>query len=376
MGSRRAPQRKLSISDWNRQAKGGGCVKRRVAWLVVLALLLGMGGAPAFATSAFAQTALDDPDSSRAENVRLAAAAVNQTAVGLGETFSFNAVVGPRTEDRGYVAASNGRGAEVVGGGVAQVATTLYLALCDLPEDAVSFDAVSFYGDAYAGGYVGDGEQAVLVDYSAGKDFCFTNLAADEMILEVWLSEGYVCCSVALTGYGADAAAVEDAGAAFLYGEVEESLPRETKIGGVQIDCGGDENVINNVELAAGSVFDYTLASGDTFSFNEVVGPRDETHGYCVAVNGRGSEVMGGGTAQVASAIWLSIKGLSDFAIVEKSTYGTRFTQSYVASSSDAIQVDYGAEIDFVFRYTGEGYVTIYTWVDDGVLRCVVYQTA
>ena len=50
--------------------------------------------------------------------------------------------------------------------------------------------------------------------------------------------------------------------------------------------------------------------------------------------------------------------------------------RAYVASSSDAIQVDYGAEIDFVFRYTGEGYVTIYTWVDDGVLRCAVYRTA
>lgn len=349
-------------------------MKRKLAWLLILALIAAQAaGLAAETAGAFAQTELDDPSSARAENVRLAAAAVNQTSLKQGETFSFNAAVGPRTAERGFVPAENGRGAEVVGGGVAQVATTLYLALCDLPEGAVSLDAVSFYGERYRGDYVGDGGQAVLVDYGAGIDFCFTNLAAGELIVEAWVSEGYACCSVALSG---GAAAAEDGGPAFLYGSAPEALPRETLIGSAQLDCGDDADVVNNVALAADSVFDYTLASGDAFSFNEVVGPREAVYGYREAANGRGERTVGGGAAQVASAIWLSVKGLSDFSIVEKTTYGTRFAQAYVASSADAIQVDYAAGIDFVFRYTGEGYVTIYTWVDEGTLRCAVYRTA
>lgn len=347
-------------------------------WIgLLMALLLAIGIAvPAVAetASAFAQTTLADAGTDRAENVRLAAAAVNQTSLARGEAFSFNAVVGARTEARGYRAAQNGRGAEVVGGGVAQVASTVYLALCDLPEGAVSFDAVSFYGDAYAGGYVSDGAQAVLVDYRAGTDFRFTNLAADELVLEVWLSEDSLCCSVSLTGYDAQTSAA--ASGALFYGAADAAAPNELKIGSVQIDCGDDDAVRNNVCLAADSVLDLTLADGALFSFNEVVGPRDERHGYCAAADGRGNQAIGGGVEQVASAIWLSIKGLPQFSIVEKSTYGTEFAQSYVASSSDAIEVDYETAVDFSFRYTGDGYVTFYTWVDGDTLHCAVYWSA
>lgn len=68
----------------------------------------------------------------RCYNIAKAAEAINGVTVGVGETFSFNAVVGDRTEQRGYKTSKvilDGNYTEGVGGGVCQVSTTLYNAL-------------------------------------------------------------------------------------------------------------------------------------------------------------------------------------------------------------------------------------------------------
>lgn len=65
-------------------------------------------------------------------NIRLASKAINNTIVDVGGEFSFNRVVGPRTEIRGYKTAKiilDGAFADGVGGGVCQVSTTLYNAV-------------------------------------------------------------------------------------------------------------------------------------------------------------------------------------------------------------------------------------------------------
>lgn len=139
--------------------------------------------------------------------------------------------------------------------------------------------------------------------------------------------------------------------------------------------CGGSEAVLQNVQIAADSINDFTLAPGDVFSFNELVGPREPECGYVEAQNGRGVTVVGGGVARVASAVWLAVKGIPAISITGKSTYGKDYVQSYVSSSADAIATDYDAGLDFAFRYTGEGYLTIYTWLDDDVLHCAVLQS-
>ena len=135
----------------------------------------------------------------------------------------------------------------------------------------------------------------------------------------------------------------------------------------------GDDALRNNVSLCAGSIYDTTLAHGDEFSFNAVVGPREERYGYETAINGRGVKVVGGGVAQVASVVWLAIEDLDDVSIVEKSTYGKRYNQDYVDSSADAILTDYNAGTDFAFRYVGDDSITLYTYLDGDTLHCDVY---
>lgn len=65
----------------------------------------------------------------RKNNIALAAAAINGAVIPIGGEFSFNAVVGERSEARGYKSAKiiiNGEFAEGIGGGVCQVSGTVY----------------------------------------------------------------------------------------------------------------------------------------------------------------------------------------------------------------------------------------------------------
>jgi len=130
------------------------------------------------------------------------------------------------------------------------------------------------------------------------------------------------------------------------------------------------ENYLNNLDTCIASIDEFTLDPQETFSFNETVGERSEESGYCSATNGRGVEVVGGGVAQVASAIWLAIRNDDDFTVVEKSTYGKKYNQEYVESAADAILTDYKSETDFAFRYNGDGTATLYTYVEGDTLRC------
>lgn len=68
-------------------------------------------------------------NSKRNTNVKLSAQAMNGTILHPGEEFSFNQVVGERTEAKGYMGAAaynNGEVVQEIGGGVCQVSSTLY----------------------------------------------------------------------------------------------------------------------------------------------------------------------------------------------------------------------------------------------------------
>jgi vancomycin resistance protein YoaR len=65
----------------------------------------------------------------RIRNLQLATEALDRTLIAPGATFSFNREVGPRTEERGYGPAPviiNGEYEDGIGGGVSQVATTVF----------------------------------------------------------------------------------------------------------------------------------------------------------------------------------------------------------------------------------------------------------
>lgn len=346
-----------------------------MALLVVLALCAGAFALPTARAEASysAETPLNGAGENKLNNLRLAAEAIDGTVVPEGGGFSFNETVGPRVEWRGYRRAPNGRGAVVTGGGVAQAASTLYLALLQMEQ--VELGPVRTYGSRFVDDYVSDPDLAVVTDYDAGIDLSFTNLG-EALTIEMWVDEENVCCVLTAEGDGAGGfwTSLKGDDGADAVSAPHYDAARGAPVCAASLDCGDDADVVHNVALAAGSVNDTTLNSRDVFSFNDIVGPRAEQYGYRLAVNGRGVKVSGGGVAQVASAIWLAVKDWDGASIVEKSTYGEKYNQHYVESSADAILTDYASGRDFSFRYTGPGSITIYTRVEDGTLYCDVYE--
>lgn len=132
---------------------------------------------------------------------------------------------------------------------------------------------------------------------------------------------------------------------------------------------GSSKGRTRNVELAADRISGTLMATDMVFSFNGLVGPRTSEAGFKTAPNGRGVNVVGGGVAQVASAIYLALKGIGDIDILEKHTYGKNYVGNYVKSSSDAIMTDYNAKKDFRFRNTGRPFM-IYLWFENNELYC------
>ena len=292
-------------------------------------------------------------------NVELAASSISGVTIPYGAAFSFNESVGPRSERYGYESAPNGRDYEVCGGGVARCASVLYLALRAAGAD-VEYTGLQSYGPDFSQDYVDDPADAIAVDYNAGLDFSFVNYD-DSLYIEMWTTDSYLYCSVTLEREAAHRAAPARDG----------YKRRPAAMSTIWID--GDDNLYNNILHAASSINDTVLPPGALFSFNGTVGPRTEDYGYREAVNGRGSIVVGGGVAQVASAIYMAVKNLDDVAIVEKTTYGSRYNQEYVSSSNDAILTDYAGGTDFSFRNTGDAAMMISTYISGDSLCCEIY---
>lgn len=328
-------------------------MKKLLSTVLVLALALTIvAPATAFATASdtYATTPVYMCSTGQLTNIKLAVKALDGYHIANGATFSFNTAVGARTKARGYTDGVNGRGVEVTGGGVAQVATTLYLALKYRSD--VTVTELHTYDEKYTGSYVSNSADAVVTDYSASTDFCFKNSSGSTLAISAYISGNY------------------------LYVRLYPDNSGEPTVSGntASTVMASSSNLRNNVTLASNAIYGTTIYKNGKFSFNSVVGARTSARGYKDAINGRGVYVTGGGVAQVASTIYLAVKNMSCVTIVDKKTYGSNYNQSYVSNSSDAIVTDYSAGTDFSFVYTGSGRLVIYTYVSGDRVYCEVYE--
>lgn len=116
----------------------------------------------------------------RIENIRLSLEAINNQLLLPGETFSFNAVVGERTVERGYRNAPIILGESVVpgvGGGICQSSTTLYNA-----SRQAGLEIIERQIHSLAPSYIKHGlDAAVAWPYT---DFKFKNTLPDPIIVK------------------------------------------------------------------------------------------------------------------------------------------------------------------------------------------------
>ncbi len=121
----------------------------------------------------------------RTENLRLAAKAINGYILKPGATFSFNDVVGERTADKGYGKAGvyvGGKTEQQLGGGICQVASTLYY--CTLKAD---LEVVERAEHQYVPDYVPWGMDATI--YWGYIDYQFRNNTGFPIRIETYVSD-------------------------------------------------------------------------------------------------------------------------------------------------------------------------------------------
>lgn len=163
-------------------------MKQLIALCTALIMILSLGAAYA---QAFTPITVEGDN--YLNNLDTCIASIGRVTLETDETFSFNGAVGARSEAKGYCPAANGRGVEVMGGGVAQVATTIYLAIKNM-EDMEVVEKTT-YGSDFCEKYVPSEEDAVLADYGQAVDFSFTN-RGDAVTIDLWRDENKIYCSV------------------------------------------------------------------------------------------------------------------------------------------------------------------------------------
>ncbi len=131
-------------------------------------------------------------NSNRTTNLTLACKAIDGTVINPGETFSFNGVVGERTAEKGYKSATvyvGTESAEEIGGGICQVASTIYDAALYAEMEITSRTAHTFFVT-----YVPGGLDATV--YWGSLDFCFKNNTDYPIKVNASVSGGYVHISI------------------------------------------------------------------------------------------------------------------------------------------------------------------------------------
>ena len=128
-----------------------------------------------------------NPD--RTANLTLACQALNGTVLNPGEVFSFNAVVGERTPEKGYkegiIYADGGKSELEAGGGICQVVSSVYM--CALTSDLT---IVERQPHMYPVTYVPYGCDATV--YWGAVDFKFKNSYENPIMIQAVVEGGYV----------------------------------------------------------------------------------------------------------------------------------------------------------------------------------------
>ncbi|HEY5959845.1 MAG TPA: VanW family protein [Polyangiaceae bacterium] len=125
-----------------------------------------------------------------------------------------------------------------------------------------------------------------------------------------------------------------------------------------------------NLRLAASKLDGHVLLPGETFDFNDVVGPRDEANGYRVApviAEGEVVDGIGGGTCQISGTLHGAVF-FSGLELVERISH-TR-PSSYIKMGLDATVVY--PTINFRFKNSFDFPVVLHETVKNGSVRAEI----
>lgn len=130
------------------------------------------------------------------------------------------------------------------------------------------------------------------------------------------------------------------------------------------------EDRTNNIRVAMSRINGYTLAPGEKFSFNKVVGPRTLKDGFYPALEQVSGDLVtgvGGGVCQVSTTLYQAAL-LSNLEILKRSIHSTPIL--YAEKGQDAtVYLSRDREIDFVFQNTSAGTLYFTAHVERGTTK-------
>ena len=132
-----------------------------------------------------------------------------------------------------------------------------------------------------------------------------------------------------------------------------------------------DVDRTTNLQIACQKINGKVILSGDTFSYNQTLGPRTAAAGYRNGKIYSAGEVIdgiGGGICQISSTLYNTVL-MSNLEIVERRNH--QFVTSYVPAGRDATVV-YGAT-DFKFKNTRKYPVRIVASAKSGIATVSIY---
>ena len=127
----------------------------------------------------------------------------------------------------------------------------------------------------------------------------------------------------------------------------------------------GVQNRIVNIKLTCSKINERVLKPGETFSFNEIVGPCTAEEGYKKAeiyVNKKISFALGGGNCQVSTTLYNAAIAVPGIEITERHEHNGR-PVDYIEDGKDATVSYNTLDLKFV-NNTGKD-IKLYTWCDD-----------
>ena len=126
-----------------------------------------------------------------------------------------------------------------------------------------------------------------------------------------------------------------------------------------------DEERQNNLRITCSTLNGTVVASGETFSFTQTIGPSTSSKGYQEAdifdSNGNKKKGLGGGNCQVSSTLYNAVLAVPSLVVVERHEHSNKVP--YVKSGKDAA-VAYGS-VDFKFRNDSSSSIKIYAQTTD-----------
>lgn len=126
----------------------------------------------------------------------------------------------------------------------------------------------------------------------------------------------------------------------------------------------GVANRIVNIKLTCDKINGYTLRNGETFSFNNLIGPCTAEEGYKEAeiyVNKQIKYALGGGNCQVSTTLYNAALAVPGITIVERHEHGK--SVDYIQDGKDAT-VSYNT-LDLKFKNETGNDLKLYASCDD-----------